>query len=100
MISWRKAEQKDTVIKEFAAILFPKNEKVVTGKMARKIKSNYDELDSPVEVGMQVKSKKNHQVGEVIEIRGKRAVVRIGSLPMQVELSDLVAVRPKDQDAD
>ncbi|UAY56343.1 endonuclease MutS2 [Arachidicoccus terrestris] len=99
MVSWRKAEQKDTVIKEFAAILFPKNEKVVTGKMARKIKSNYDELDGPIEVGMQVKSRKNHQVGEVIEIRGKRAVVKIGALPMQVELSDLVAVRPKEQES-
>lgn len=99
MVSWRKAEQKDTVIKEFAAILFPKNEKVVTGKMARKIKSNYDELDGPIEAGMQVKSRKNHQVGEVIEIRGKRAVVKIGALPMQVELSDLVAVRPKEQES-
>jgi len=99
MISWRKAEQKDAVIKEFAQVLFPKNEKVVTGKMARKIKSNYDELDTPIEVGMQVKSKKNHQVGEVIEIRGKRAVVKIGVLPMQVDLSDLVAVRPKEQES-
>ena len=97
MVSWRKAEQKDTVIKEFAAILFPKNEKVVTGKLARKIKSKYDELDIDVEVGMQVKSKKNHQVGEVIEIRGKRAVVKIGALPMQVELSDLVAVKQKEE---
>lgn len=98
MISWRKAEQKEAVIKEFAAILFPKNEKVVTGKMARKIKSNYDELDTPIEVGMQVKSKKNHQVGEVIEIRGKRAVVKIGVLPMQVDLSDLVAVKAKPKE--
>jgi len=99
MISWRKAEQKDAVIKEFAAILFPKNEKVVTGKMARKLKSTYDELDTPIEVGMQVKSKKNHQVGEVIEIRGKRAVVKIGVLPMQVELSDLVAVKEKPKES-
>jgi DNA mismatch repair protein MutS2 len=99
MISWRKAEQKDAVIKEFAAILFPKNEKVVTGKMARKLKSTYDELDSPVEVGMQVKSRKNHQVGEVIEIRGKRAVVKIGLLPMQVDLADLVAVKEKASEA-
>lgn len=97
MISWRKAEKKDAVIKEFAAILFPKNEKVVTGKMARKIKSNYDELDVPVEVGAQVMSKKNHQVGEVMEIRGKKAIVKIGSLPMQVELADLVTVKNKEQ---
>ena len=40
--------------------------------------------------------KKNHQVGEVKEIRGKRAIVQIGMLPMNVELSDLVAVQDKE----
>ena len=39
--------------------------------------------------------KKNHQVGEVKEIRGKRAIVQIGLLPMNVELSDLIAVEEK-----
>lgn len=46
-------------------------------------------------MGDKVKMTKNHQVGEVIEIRGKRAVVKIGSLPMQVEMSDLVVVTEK-----
>jgi DNA mismatch repair protein MutS2 len=40
-----------------------------------------------------VKLKKNYQVGEVKEIRGKRAIVQVGLLPMNVELSDLVAVK-------
>jgi DNA mismatch repair protein MutS2 len=39
--------------------------------------------------------KKNHQVGEVIEMRGKRAVVKIGLLPMQVDIKDLVVVKEK-----
>ena len=39
--------------------------------------------------------KKNHQVGEVQEIRGKKAVVKIGILPMQVSLEDLVVVEEK-----
>jgi DNA mismatch repair protein MutS2 len=48
-----------------------------------------------VNVGDKVKMKRNHQVGEVLEIRGKRAVVKIGLLPMQVEMKDLVVVTEK-----
>lgn len=96
MVSWRKADQKEEVLKEFAAILFPKDEKVVTGKMARKIKSKYQELNVDIHVGAKVKSKKNHQIGEVIEIRGKRAIVKIGVLPMHVDLADLIVVQEKE----
>jgi DNA mismatch repair protein MutS2 len=39
--------------------------------------------------------KKNHQVGEVHELRGKRAVVKVGLLPMQVEISELIMVKKK-----
>jgi DNA mismatch repair protein MutS2 len=49
-------------------------------------------------VGDKVKMKKNHQVGQVIELRGKRAVVKIGLLPMQVEVMDLVVVEEKGTD--
>lgn len=39
-----------------------------------------------------VKLKKNYQVGEVKEIRGKRAIVQIGQLPMNVDMADLISV--------
>ena len=39
-----------------------------------------------------VKLKKNYQVGEVKEIRGKRAIVQVGQLPINVDLADLVVV--------
>jgi DNA mismatch repair protein MutS2 len=32
-------------------------------------------------------------VGEVKEIRGKRAIVQIGLLPINVELADLITVQ-------
>jgi len=35
----------------------------------------------------------------VMELRGKRAVVQIGLLPMQVELNDLVVVKEKEKDS-
>jgi DNA mismatch repair protein MutS2 len=31
----------------------------------------------------------------VLELRGKRAVVKVGLLPMQVDLKDLVVVKEK-----
>jgi DNA mismatch repair protein MutS2 len=39
--------------------------------------------------------KKNHQVGKVKEIRGRRAVVQIGALPINIDMNDLVAVEEK-----
>ena len=39
-----------------------------------------------------VKMKNNYQVGEVLDIKGKRAIVKIGQLPMNIDLVDLVVV--------
>jgi len=44
-----------------------------------------------------VKLKKNYQVGEVKEIRGKRAIVQIGVLPMNVNISDLISVEKLEE---
>jgi DNA mismatch repair protein MutS2 len=76
-------------------LLFKKNEKKVVSKMQKKIDSKFSEVGGEIKVGDQVKMKKNHQVGQVMELRGKRAVVKIGLLPMQVELNDLVLVMEK-----
>jgi DNA mismatch repair protein MutS2 len=43
-------------------------------------------------VGAMVKLKKNYQVGEVIGFKGKRAIVKIGQLPMNIDLEDLMVV--------
>ena len=37
----------------------------------------------------------NRQVGTVTEIRGKKAIVLIGSMPITVSLDDLVVVAEK-----
>lgn len=98
VIEWRKADDKNEVVKLISQILFPKNEKVIVGKMAKKIQSKYREIRTTIEVGTKVMLKKNHQVGDVIEIRGKRAIVQIGQLPMNIELNDLIAVEEKETD--
>lgn len=95
-MSWRKADNKEEAMKQINAVLFPKNEKIVAGKMAKKIQSKYEELNSEITVGAMVKLKKNHQVGEVKELRGKRAIVQIGVLPMNIDVADLVVVKEKE----
>ncbi|MFX8801452.1 MutS2/Smr-associated SH3 domain-containing protein, partial [Acinetobacter baumannii] len=49
-------------------------------------------LKQDITIGSLVKLRKNYQVGEVKEIRGKRAIVQIGLLPMNVDVADLVVV--------
>lgn len=98
LIEWRKEEDKNKVIKQMHALLFKKNEQKVVSKMQKKIESKFTEVGGDIKVGAKVKMKRNHQVGEVMEIRGKRAVVKIGLLPMQVELNDLIVVKEKIQE--
>ncbi len=95
MIEWRKEENKNKVIKQMEALLFKKNEKKVVSKMQQKIDAKFSEVGGEIKVGDKVKMRKNHQVGEVMELRGKKAIVKIGLLPMQVDLKELVVVQEK-----
>ncbi|MGZ8541357.1 MAG: MutS-related protein, partial [Chitinophagaceae bacterium] len=98
LVEWRKEENKNKVVKEMETLLFKKNEKKTASKMQKKIDSKFDEIGGEIKMGDKVKMKRNHQVGQVIEIRGKRAVVKIGLLPMQVEIKDLIVVKEKVSD--
>jgi DNA mismatch repair protein MutS2 len=98
VIDWRKATDKNEVVKHLQDLLFKKKEQVVVNKLAKKVNSKYQELDKAIEVGSLVKLKKNYQVGEVKEIRGKRAIVQVGQLPMNVDLADLVPVEKKEEE--
>lgn len=99
VFDWKKENDKARVIKHAEALLFRKDDQKAAGKMQRKIESKYDEIAGEIKVGEKVKIKKNHQVGLVMEVRGKRAVVKIGMLPMQVDIKELVTVKEK-QDRD
>ncbi|MFN4316417.1 MAG: endonuclease MutS2 [Chitinophagaceae bacterium] len=92
LVEWRKETDKNKVVKQIEVLLFPKNEKKIASKMQKKLDAKFRELKAEIKVGDKVKMKRNHQIGTVLEIRGKRAVVKIGLLPMQVEIGDLVAV--------
>lgn len=98
LVEWRKEEDKNKVIKQMHALLFKKNEQKAVSRMQKKIDSRFAEVGGDIQVGSKVKMKRNHQVGEVMELRGKRAVVKIGLLPMQVEIGDLVVVKEKAEE--
>jgi len=99
LIEWKKEENKAKVIRNIQALLFKKNEQRVVNKMQKKIDSKFEQVGGEIKRGDKVMMKRNHQIGKVIELRGKRAVVQIGMLPMQVELSDLVVVKEKEKDS-
>jgi DNA mismatch repair protein MutS2 len=92
VLDWKKSENKNEVVKNLQDLLFKQKETIVVNKLAKKVDLRYKELNHNIQVGTLVKSKKNYQVGEVKEIRGKRAIVQIGVLPMNVDIADLIAV--------
>lgn len=98
VIDWRKTDDKEMAINNIYKLLFPKNEKVLSNKLTKKIRSQYEEIPEGVTIGSKVILRKSHQVGEVQELRGKRAIVKIGLVPMNVDVEDLRVVREKEKD--
>jgi DNA mismatch repair protein MutS2 len=96
VLEWKKEEDKNKVVKQIAALLFKKNEKHVVSKKQKQLDQKYAEVGGEIKVGDKVKMKRNQQVGEVLELRGRRAVVKIGLLPMQFDLADLVVVQERE----
>jgi len=92
VLDWKKTDNKQEVVKHLQNLLFKQKETIVVNKLAKKTDSKFKETHTDIVVGALVKSKKNYQVGEVKEIRGKRAIVQIGLLPMNVDIADLIAV--------
>lgn len=100
VVDWRKTtsmEDKQEMIRQIQLLLFKQNQKQSTEKASKKINSKYQELDAEITVGQKVLMKKNHKVGEVKEIKGKRAVVQLGLMPITVDVSDLVPVLIKEE---
>jgi DNA mismatch repair protein MutS2 len=95
---WKKTDdnKKAALMKQFEMVLFNKKEDVtVVKKMAKKLDKKFVELKQDVTAGSTVKLIKNHQIGKVIELRGKIAVVKVGILPMQIPIKELVVVEER-----
>jgi DNA mismatch repair protein MutS2 len=99
VFDWKKAgnqEDKKELIKQMQALLFKQNLKQVNEKVKKKVNSKYEEVPGDIVVGQKVLMKKNHQVGEVTEIKGKKAIVKVGLMPITIDLEDLVPVSEKN----
>jgi DNA mismatch repair protein MutS2 len=101
VVEWKRTDDKPKVIKQAEALLFRKKEKQINERFEKKVKDKFLEIGGACKVGDQVKIRSNGQVGKLLEIRDKRGIVKLGNIPMNVLLADLVLVkeRPKEEAA-
>ena len=98
VVDWKKAEgvdDKKELVRQIRDLLFKQQAKHREEKVKKKISSKYEVVGGDIRIGQKVLMKKNHQVGEVREIKGKKAVVQLGMIPITVELGDLTVVEEK-----
>jgi len=99
VLDWRKAESQDDkkdLMKQMQAMLFKQKEKQVREKAKKKLNSKYLETGEEVKTGVMAVMRQNNQVGTVREIRGKKAILQLGAIPITVDISDLTVVREKE----
>jgi DNA mismatch repair protein MutS2 len=98
VFDWRRSESdqdKKQLMKNLQALLFNQKEKQVTEKKKKKLDSRYMETGKPPVPGDMVLMSQNNKVGVLASLRGKKAVVNLGTMPLQVNFDDLVAVIEK-----
>ena len=92
VFDWKKNENKEEAIKTIQILLFKQREKQVNEKFQKKIDKRFEEIGGEVKPGDKVKMKNNRTVGIVKELRGKKAIIQVGVIPITVDLSDLTVV--------
>jgi DNA mismatch repair protein MutS2 len=92
---WKKAENKQEVIESAEKVLFKRKQVESNQAAAKKADKNFEVVGGQINIGDLVRNEVNHQVGTVEEIRDKRAIVRIGQMPFNVNLEEWIVVRKK-----
>ena len=100
VIEWRKTDNKEAVVKMIQALLFNEKEKTQRNKIQKKINEKYTEVSGEIKPGDKALMIQNRQVGIVKEIRGKKAIVQVGILPITIDLADLIKVEDKPVDTE
>lgn len=98
VIDWRKAEgqeDKRELMKQLQLLLFAQRQQQVSDKKKKKLDERYEEISGEPVVGALALMQQNNKVGTIREIRGKKAVVLLGALPITVNVEDLTLVREK-----
>lgn len=94
---WKRAENKQEVIQAAENVLFRKKQIQANAAAANKTDKNYETVGGTPQLGDLVRNKTNHQVGNITEVRDKRAIVQIGQMPFNVNLDEWVVVRRKEK---
>lgn len=94
---WKKTENKQEVLNAAENILFRRKQVASNAAAAKKADKSYDVVGGSIKEGDLIRNKVNHQVGTVTEIRDKRAIVKIGKLPFNVDLEEWIVVRKKEK---
>ncbi len=99
VFDWRRtqdSENKQELLKQMHTLLFRQKEKQVSEKVRKKLDARYMETGLEPKTGDKVLMKQNNQVGQLVEIRGKKAIVQLGVIPLTVEYADLISVQEKE----
>jgi DNA mismatch repair protein MutS2 len=92
---WKKTENKQEVIEAAENVLFRRKQVQSNAAAAKKADKNYEATGSKPQIGDLVRNTNNHQVGTLTELREKRAIVKIGNMPFNVNIDEWVTVRKK-----
>lgn len=95
VFDWKRAENKQEVIEAAEKILFKKKHIIQNQAAATKADKNYIITAKEPQVGDLMRNKDNHQIGRLMEVKGKKAVVRIGHMPFNVSLEEWITVEAK-----
>ena len=90
---WRKADDKSEVIKSIQALLFQQHDKLQQEKRQRNFDEKFIEIGGAVKIGDKVKMRNNRSVGVVKELRGKKAILQVGQIPITVSINDVVVIK-------
>jgi DNA mismatch repair protein MutS2 len=83
-------------MQQLHALLFTQKQNQVVEKKKKKLNAKYVEVGGEPVAGVLALMQQNNQVGTVREVRGKKAIVQLGMIPITVETADLVVVRLRE----
>lgn len=95
LVEWRKTDDKNKVIRMMQAVLFKQPEKQILKRRQQKIDNKFVETNDPVQKGDKVMMTNNRQIGTVLDIRGKKAILQVGTIPFTLNIGELVVVKEK-----
>jgi DNA mismatch repair protein MutS2 len=100
VFDWRKAEGQDDkkeLMKQLQVLLFAQKQKQVSEKKQKKLNARFVEVGGEPRIGDLALMRQNNQVGTIKEIRGKKAILQFGLMPITVEVDDLVVVKHREE---